>query len=731
MRIIFLLLALVLACSLGFGQKQVYIPNYLNNASDINGAQFTMDKTAQSTNFILIWGNTVGTDPSSYSDPDLAFHPQAVLDTMEYIYTQFKNYDFLEDTAGTKLHQYKIVVVMLGTWGPNGSQGWAFGGDVDGVIGAFWVHPNAIRDGGVAAHEFTHSLQAQNNIDYRTTNGLGGAWYNAGIFWETHANYMRNLLYPQSVSAWGMDVYHLETWGDWKNTYENYQLLMAIHLSEGPAMVSRLWRESDSYEYPLQTYKRITGYNQMAFNDSLFHYARRMATHDFDLNGLGDYFRQYRSNDLKWSLQSVQMTWNILRAVPGALGRYEMPIEQAPEEYAYNIIPLHVHPDSCSVIVKFKGHTAVNVHAGWRYGFVSAYPDGTLSRYSPVYGSEDLEIHFTMEPNENKLYLVVMGAPKDSITTNTTNDTWKGYPKHFRFPYELAILGALPEGHQPPEMFRDHFKTNGQLHPNGGGWVSSSASVSPSVYVGPAAMVLGNSIITGNVHIGGTSMVRHALLSGNVQVKDNALVEGGVLEDSAIVEGHALVENVMMSGNAKVGMRARVSNYLLSGFVEVGGDVIVYNEEGDCDNGTHYRLTNYYDNKLLECDGRTPQHPDNADVNQSYSLFSDSAMTMRCSCVNLPDCEEVSAHDDLLETVQVYLSPNPATTSFTVFIDQTMYSDPVEGLLLNALGGVAGRMTISPGTMLIYPVDGLSSGIYVLKLSDQGRIFNPVRIVIP
>jgi hypothetical protein len=727
MQNIFLLLCAFLASTTAFAQKQVYIPNYLKDVLHVDGAQFTLDKTAQSENFILIWGNTVGTDPASYPDPDLAFQPQAVLDTMEYIYTQFKNYDFLDDSPGTKLNQYKIVVVVLGTWGPDGAQGWAFGGDVDGVIGAFWVHPNAIRDGGVAAHEFTHSLQAQNNIDYRATHGLGGAWYNAGIFWETHANYMRNLLYPQAVSAWGMDIYHLETWGDWKNTYENYQLLMAIHLSEGPGMVSRLWRESYSEEYPLQTYKRINGYSQMAFNDSLFHYARRMATYDFDLNGLGSYFRQYRNNDLQWSLQSAQMTWSILQAVPGSADRYVIPIEQAPEEYGYNVIPLHVHPDSCAVIVKFKGHTEVNDHAGWRYGFVSAFPDGSQSRYSPVYATDEAEIHFALEPNESKLYLVVMGAPKDSITTNVANDTWKGYPKHFRFPYELAIQGAVPEGHQAPEDFRAQFKTNGQLHPNGGGWVSNDALVSPSVYVGPAAMVLGNAVLTDHVRISGTAIVRNASISGAVEVRDNALVDGGILADSAIVEGHALAENVELSGNARIGMRARVSNYVLSGMVEVGGDVIVYNEEGDCDNGTHYRLTNYYDNKFLECDGRTPQHPDNADVNQSYALFADSAMTMRCNCANLPDCEEISYVDQLKKSDLVDITPNPATDVITVTLHQASATGPIAAVLMNSLGLPVRQMLLYPGVALSMAIRDLPAGLYILQMRAEA---DPIRIMI-
>jgi hypothetical protein len=615
-----------------FAQKTAYIPNYLLNPNDVNGAQFTWSKTRQSANFTLIWGNTVGTDPANHPDPNLRFNPDAMLDTMETIYTAFKDLGFVDDAAGTNLSQYKIPIVVYGTWGPNGAQGFANGGDADGVIGAFWVHPAALQDGGVAAHELVHSLQAQCNIDYRATNGLGLVWLNAGIFWETHANFMRNLLYPRAVSAWGMDVYHIETWGDWKNTYENYELLFAIMESEGIGMINRLWREAYSWEYPLQTYKRLAGYNQSQFNDSLFHYARRMATFDFNYNHVGTYFRQYRNSDLMYQLPSAQATYSILKKIPGAENRYEIPIELAPEEFAYNVIPLYPETDSCAVIIKFKGHTEANAHTGWRYGFAAARADGTLSRYSPTYSENTGEINFRLEGDETRLFLVVMGAPFDEITTNTTNDTWQGYPKHFRFPYELNISGAKPEGFQAPENFRAQLKIDGHLHPNGGGWVQNSANVANSVYVGPTAIVLGNANISGQVRIENTAIVRHATLSGNVRVRNNALVDRGNYSGDAVIQGQGFAENVTMSENALIGMRGRVSNYNLSGNVEVGGDVIVYNENGSCDNGVHYRLTNYYDNKLLECDGRTASHPVNLDVNNSYALFSNEAMSPQCSC---------------------------------------------------------------------------------------------------
>lgn len=616
-----------------FAQKTVHIPNYLQNPNDVNGAQFTWSKTAQSENFILIWGNTVGTNPANYPDPNLAFNPSKILDTMEYIYDEFKLLGFLDDSPGTNLAQYKVPIVIYGTWGPNGAQGFANGGDADGIIGAFWAHPSAMLDGGVAAHEFTHSLQAQNTIDYRNDHGLGPSWLNSGIFWECHANFMRNLLYPQFVTAWGMDVYHYEAWGDWKNTYENYALLMAILESEGIEMVNRLWRESLGNEYPLQAYKRLAGYSQSQFNDSLYQYARRMATYDYNYKNLGQHFRQKRNADLNNWLPTIQNVYSILRPVTGGVsGRYEIPIEQAPEEYAYNVIPLYPNADSCAVIIKFKGHTEVNTHAGWRYGFVAAKANGTVSRYSPAYSANTGEIHFKLQSGETRLYLVVMGAPRNQITTNPNNDTWKGYPKHFRFPYELTISGAVPEGHQPPAGFRAQLKVNGHIHPNGGGWVQNSASVASSVYVGPTAIVLGNSNISGQVRIEGTALVRNTTMSGNVQILGNAFVDKGMYSNNAKIQGNAFVIDAAMSGNAVVGMRARVDNYTLSGTVEVGGDVVVYNDAGNCNNGVHYRLTNYYDNKFLECDGRTAGHPANSDVNSAYSLFPDSEMALSCSC---------------------------------------------------------------------------------------------------
>lgn len=46
-------------------------------------------------------------------------------------------------------------------------------------------------------------------------------------------------------------------------------------------------------------------------------------------------------------------------------------------------------------------------------------------------------------------------------------------------------------------------------HPNGGGWVADSASVSAEAYVGPNAHVFGNARVYGDAHVFGNARVSH------------------------------------------------------------------------------------------------------------------------------------------------------------------------------------------------------------------------------
>lgn len=676
-----ILLALLLISDFVYAQKTSYIPLYIQDTTTIEGRQFTWTKTAQSANFTLIWGDSAGLNPTTATNPSLVFNPASILDTMETIYQAFKNLGFANDTIGTNLNLYKIPIIMLNTYGPTGPMGWAYGGQVDGIIGAFWANPLAMQDGQVAAHELVHSLQSQIVIDFRTPNAIGYAWDNMQIFWETHANFMRNIIYPQAANAWGMDLYGMESWGQWKNTYENYHLLFAIKEEDGIGIINKMWKEGFSYEYPIAAYKRLSNYSQQALNDKLYKYARRMPTFDYPTDNLGQVLRASRTHNMTNFIPSVQTLYTILKKDTLNGNRYLAPIEIAPEEYGYNIIPLNPNEDSCAVIIKFKGHTAINQYAGWRYGFVTSLADGSISRYSDTYDADEATIGFELLPNEHQMYLVVMGAPT-SITTNVNHDTWKGYPKRYRFPYEVTISGGTPEGHQAPPAFRSHLKSNGRIHANGGGWVSNAANVANTVYVAPRAMVMGNSNITGNVVIDNTAMVRNATISGNAIIKDNALVVGGNISGSAIIAGQAFVENDIIFGNARVDMRARVSNYRLHGSIHVGGDVIVYNTTGDCDNGVYFRMTNFFENNLLECDNRTVMHPNNTDVNNVLVPFTAAQMNLNCNCSNFPGCLTVKT-SSLEDAIDCKIFPNPTSG---ILIIELAEIDASEITLYNGIG---------------------------------------------
>jgi hypothetical protein len=456
-----------------------------------------------------------------------------------------------------------------------------------------------------------------------------------------------------------------------------------------------------------------------------------MATFYFNYNGYGNIFRQYRNADLINDVLSVQSIYNILKLAPGSTNHYVIPIEQAPEETSYNVIPLYQNPDSCAVIIKFKGHTEVNAHAGWRYGFVTAHPDGTVSRYSPAYKANETELTFSLEGDETKMYLVVMGASADSITIDTANDTWHGYPKHFRYPYELTISGGVPEGFQSPDSFRAQLKIDGHLHPNGGGWVDNSASVAASVYVGPYAGVAGVSVITGNVRIDNTARVIDATVSGNVQVLDNAFVNTGTYYGNAVLSGNSYSYNCTDYGNAKVDRRANVANYFLAGDIEVGGDVVVYHDSGYCDNGVYYVLTNYYADNLLACDGRTAYYPTNVDVNNTYSAFTAAQMALNCNCGLLPGCLPLSAALNATVASTILAVPNPANQEMTFIVRSNTPTARMDVSLYNAIGSLVSQSTFYDKNEGSLNISSLPDGTYIarIKLNDHALV-NTLKVMI-
>ncbi|MCU0330014.1 MAG: T9SS type A sorting domain-containing protein [Candidatus Kapabacteria bacterium] len=691
----------IFASSKAFGQKRAYIPAYIRDSATVEGRQFRPERTAQSDNFFLIWGAAVANDPRETAEEDLRFDPRQILDTLEAIYRRCKDLGLVNDAPGTKAATYKFVVVLYNTYGPGGPEGWANGWAVDDTIGAFWVHPLATRTGIVTAHEFTHSLQAQLHIDninpYRGTKAI---FDNIGLFYETHANYVRNVLYPEAVTS-DIDAHHyLMLEPDWKFNYEGYHFLFHIHHELGMDWVSRLWSEWRPNEVPLQTLRRITSMSQADFNTFMFRYARRAVCWDYDTLQWGTYLRRSRAERLNapWGRQFSQRTYDILQNVDGLEDVWTCSPSTAPQDYGYNVVRLY--PTSDTISLTFAGHRNVNDHAGWRYGIVTERSDGRPGRYGEIHTAPTSTFQWVRSADDAAIYLVVMGAPQDSMHANSIHTTWNGNPKRFHYPYDVRLNGAVPDGYQPSEDFRPWLRTDpGARHVNGGGWVASSARVDASVFVAPYAMVVGSSVITDSVRILDHAYVANARCSGKVTISGNAFVLDGTYMDSAVVTDHCFAMNNTVGGRAYLAGASMVSNYDLHGTVKIFGDLVVYNDTASCDNGEYHVLTQYYRNEPLPCDGRDSNHPENVSVNRRTTG----------GVVSVAEREAIIAQ----------LEPNPARqtvaiSSETSFLSVVLYS--VDGQrVLDA--------TYVPGVMEAnIDLRTLQAGIYTVVLTDaHGR----------
>jgi len=97
-------------------------------------------------------------------------------------------------------------------------------------------------------------------------------------------------------------------------------------------------------------------------------------------------------------------------------------------------------------------------------------------------------------------------------------------------------------------------------HTNGSGWVADTATVDPTVFVGPDAKVCNFAKVTNGARLSG-----HAIVMDRAIVCDNALIVDAVVMDDATV-----------SGEARVLDRAAISDRAwVAGFASVHGDAVL------------------------------------------------------------------------------------------------------------------------------------------------------------
>lgn len=125
-----------------------------------------------------------------------------------------------------------------------------------------------------------------------------------------------------------------------------------------------------------------------------------------------------------------------------------------------------------------------------------------------------------------------------------------------------------PEGYQANAW--KPASTSGAKHANGGGWVSSKATVAATAYVGPDAVVNGGTV-SGNARIEDFSVVNGGTISGNAVVRGRALVTAGTISDDAVLEDDAWLVSGSISGKAKVGALSIIVNSTIKDNAQVYG----------------------------------------------------------------------------------------------------------------------------------------------------------------
>lgn len=686
-----------------YGQKEVFIPNEWSTDPALQ--EWSWDRSYESENFVVFWGPRLSSDPTEASNPDLQFDPEAITDTLEKSYDLFVgDIHFVGDGPSTNLGRYKVVIVINNTWGEGGPTGWAYGGSYSETIGAMWVHPDATRNGAVLSHEFAHALQSMNWIQENTDGGGFVNYEPAGFFWETHANFMRAQQYPHLASNdmprwWATDMYH---WSSTRHHYQAFRLLLHMQRLDGIEMVNQLWRESKANEHPLVTYRRVKGWSQSQLNDFVYDYAKRDVTYDYPVHNIGEVLR---TEEERYEREEPHYLWRrhtTLEEVGSIDGRYIVPKHLAPQDYGFNIIPLHPTNEDRPVRVKFKGHTEVNETAGWRYGFVTENGEGRVEQYGRTYSSDTGVISYTMGDDGHQLYLVVLGAP-----TEHTSHPWEpGWPKIKRYPYEVNVQNAVPEGHQRAyrEAFTERF--DGQAHSNGGGFVSEAASVSSSAYVGPDAVVLGNSSISGSARIEDQAWVENATVQGNAVISGHANVYGGSYSGQATVTDFAVANFTTASEHSQLQGNMMSWGDTYGGDVLVGGDA----EIGSCSSGVYLQVP-HSNNGREPCDGLGRDHPSNQDVNGTVFSFSD---------------HEMRFPDEAPPTVVLQANyPNPfsRSTSIPFALPSRMTIElEVYDLLGRRVKTLIGDKSVSAGYhSSSWNVSNVASGVYIVRLQTPNK----------
>ncbi len=423
-------------------------------------------RSKQSEHFVVFWDKKYGeyglygskkgvadSSPTTCSTTSMRVDIDDLLKKAELFYDMNVNKLKFVDVSDGKscLNHYKMEIYILYQ-----SEWLATGSGYDNEIGALWVNPSTCQPvGSTIAHEIGHCFQYMVYVDYlrrtgKPDNSRGPGWrYGYGAngsggnaFWEQCAQWQSlqkfdasNDYHPQAFTSYDASNYYASTYMHVLHEYPRYANYFIhwywVEKNGGDlSFIGKLWREAEYPEDPCETYMRIMGMDNAAFNDDIWQYGAHMTT--FDTDEIRTYGKSYVGKQAIKDFTTVD-------------GKYRVSKAHAPESTGYNSIRLSLPAAGTTVSVDFKGlpglegyHSGPVTNAGWRYGFVALLNDGT-SDYSEVFRESEGTGSYTVPAGAKQLYLVVTGAP-----VNYERHPWgdETVTNDNRWPYEFSLTGA-------------------------------------------------------------------------------------------------------------------------------------------------------------------------------------------------------------------------------------------------------------------------------------------------
>ena len=532
--------------------------------TDLNYAPGVTSATVQhleSKHFAIWWDPAVDPGGRGFDPAVEGLHALRMLEESYKVYCKVLGYD---EPFQTTTHTGPRVKLNVITW---------YSGYWEGVSDGYAhlnVDTSGLQDEGVGnpiPHEFGHCIQS---------NQLGAL---AGGHWESDANYLRDqrnewfapLFATGTQSSISLNVM---TWSNFEEDdhriiYEDYRIFDALQeyatsLGLPADEVAQLWRTGTSN---LTAWAKLAsllpaGMNIKDVAGTLLRYWPML-----DFPSQKAFMQAQMWGTAAQKTEYMWRTGSPLVPDPDQAGWYRVPMERAPEKYAYMYHVLTPNSGATSMTVTLRGlglSSAVSTDADWRWSLAFTDGNGNVLRYSDVFAPGTQTV--ALNPGETQVLLIVVatpGNPAEELNNFYNTEPTDKNSNRVRYPYEVQITGATPTI-TPLNLTAPVYKP-ASTNPDGSprGLIANTATVAATAYVGINARVLGKAQVLGNAVVTDYAVVTdRAIVRGNAVVSGYALVRNNaIVQDNALVTDHAIIEvSAQVQGNAVVEQYARMGD---------------------------------------------------------------------------------------------------------------------------------------------------------------------------